>query len=99
MKKKELTKEEITGIIRDYLISKGIKKASLFGSFVRDDFDSKKSDIDIIIQRWQTMTLFDFIRMRNDIEALVQRKIDMVEYGALKPLIKDDILSTAVTII
>lgn len=99
MKKPELTKEQITEIIRDYLISKGIKKASLFGSFVRDDFDPKKSDIDIIIQRWDRMTIFDFLTMRNEIEENLCRKIDIVEYNALHPVLKKDILKDSQRII
>ena len=99
MKKAELTKEEITVIIRDYLISKGIKKASLFGSFIRDDFDPKKSDIDILVEPFPQMTLWDMIHIQDDLKKKVKKKIDLGNYDGLKRFIKERVLNESVRII
>ena len=99
MKKAELTKEEITVIIRDYLISKGIKKASLFGSFIRDDFDPKKSDIDILIEPFPQMTLWDMIHIHDDLKSKTKKKIDLMGFDGLHVLIKDEVMKQAKAII
>lgn len=94
----EVEKERIIEKIRAYLISKNIKKASLFGSFIREDF-KEKSDIDILIEPYDGMTLFDLIRLQNGLKRKIKRRIDLCEYDGLRPIISEEIIKSSLQII
>ncbi|MFN0049857.1 MAG: nucleotidyltransferase family protein [Cytophagales bacterium] len=93
-----MEKEKTIEIIKNYLISKNIKKASLFGSFVREDF-GPKSDIDILFEPFPHMNLFDLIHMEDDLKKRTKRKIDLMEYDGIKLAIRDEVLAYAVPIL
>ena len=75
-----------------------INRASLFGSFARGD-DSPGSDIDILIDIQPGLSVFDVLRMEKVLKDKFSRKIDLVEFSALKPSIKDKVLSQAIPLI
>ena len=54
----------------------------LFGSVVRDDF-TKESDIDIIVTFNRTVGI-EFIDLANELEAKLNRKIDLVSKNGVK---------------
>ncbi len=68
-----------------------VEKASLFGSFVRGDFDDK-SDIDILIEPARGTTLFDMAGMQIDLQNNLKKPVDLVTYGSINPKLKDFIL-------
>jgi predicted nucleotidyltransferase len=72
-----------------------VRKLSLFGSVLRDDFNPH-SDIDILVEFEPTaqIDLFEFSGMRLELMELLDRPVDLVTPTALKPLIKDDILKS-----
>ena len=76
----------------------GISNAGIFGSFVRGDSD-EESDIDIVIEIEKDITLFDFINIKHELEEILNKKVDLVEYSALKPFIRDSILKEQVIIL
>lgn len=57
----------------------GVVEFALFGSVLRDDF-SPESDIDVMVQFRQDarITLFDLVRMGDELEALFGRKVDLL---------------------
>jgi hypothetical protein len=62
-----------------------ITELALFGSALREDF-RPDSDIDVLIQlapdhQW---TLFDHVDMRDELEAIFGRKVDLVSKSALE---------------
>lgn len=63
-----------------------IKKAWLFGSFVRGE-EISGSDIDILIEvtKGSTFTLFDLAELQDRLSELAGRNIDIVMERALKP--------------
>ncbi len=75
-----------------------INRASLFGSFARGD-DHPGSDIDILIDIEPTLSIFDVLRMEGVLREKFSRKIDLVEFSALKPSIRDKVLSQAIPLI
>ena len=75
-----------------------IKRASLFGSFARGD-NRVDSDIDILIDIEPSLSIFDVLRMEESLRQKFSRKIDLVEFSALKPSIKNKVLSQAITLI
>ncbi|MBU3979163.1 nucleotidyltransferase family protein [Patescibacteria group bacterium] len=75
-----------------------VKRAALFGSFVRDE-QKNTSDIDLLVDLHNNATLIDLVGLKLDLEKVLKRKVDIVEYAGLKPRIKDSILQQQVTIL
>lgn len=75
----------------------GVKKAGVFGSMatgtLRDD-----SDLDLLVELDPGLNLFDFIALKQVIEEVIQRKVDLVEYDTLKPRLKERILREEIRI-
>jgi len=87
--------------LRDFCRRWKITEFSLFGSVVRDDF-GPESDVDVLVTfaadaRW---TLLDVTDMRDDLQALFGRPVDLLTRraveGSLNPIRKTSILSSAV---
>jgi len=71
--------------ISRYLDTQPIEKAWIFGSYARSE-ENTKSDIDILVNFLpsEKVTLFKYIHIINDLEALTGKKVDLVENGQLK---------------
>lgn len=76
----------------------GVKKAALFGSFVRREM-KKNSDIDVLVEIEADISLLDFIELKQKLEERLGRKVDLVEYDTLKPFIKENILKEQVVLL
>ena len=72
--------------ISNYLSNQPIEKAWIFGSYARAE-ENRKGDIDILVNfsKDTKVTLFKYIHIVNDLQALTGKKIDLVEEGQLKP--------------
>ena len=84
-------KKKIIPILKRY----GVKKAAIFGSFVRGEA-RKTSDIDILVEIKKDISLFDFIGLKLEIEEALGKKVDLIEYSTIKPLIREKILKEQV---
>lgn len=62
-----------------------VHELALFGSVLRDDF-SPESDVDVLVtfEPEATWSLWDLIRMREELESLLGRKVDLVEKEAIR---------------
>ena len=67
----------------------------MFGSYARGD-NKDDSDIDILVQLGKSMSLFDFVGLKLDLEDKLGTKVDLVQYKTIKPSIKDYILKDEV---
>ena len=73
-----------------------ITEFALFGSVLRDDF-RPDSDIDVLVtfsseSRW---SLFDWVDMKDELESLFQRQVDITDKEGLKnPYRRQEILHT-----
>jgi hypothetical protein len=89
-------KKEIIDIIRsskpEIVARYGVQRLGLFGSYVREQ-QRKRSDIDILVSFNREIDLFDFIDLREFLEARLQTKVDLVMETALKPAIGKRILA------
>ncbi len=85
IKKKEVI-EKITSKIVKILRRHGIKRASLFGSYARGE-QKKNSDIDLIIEPKKGMGL-EFVDVGLELEDEIGRKVDLLTYNSIHPLIK-----------
>jgi predicted nucleotidyltransferase len=89
--------DQLKSIIHDTLGKYGVKKAALFGSIVRDDA-REDSDIDLLVEFEPGKSLLDLVRLKLELENLLGRKVDIVTYRSLHPLLKDRILRNQVEI-
>ncbi len=92
-----MQKKELFDGIRDFLMKNNIKKAAIFGSFARNE-ENEKSDIDILIEG-DKLTLFDILNIEDTLQSITQRKIDIVEYQAVKPSLAKHIFSDLIPLI
>jgi predicted nucleotidyltransferase len=88
--------ENIKKKIRPVLNKYEIKKAGIFGSSVRGD--SEVNDIDLLVKIDQKISLLDFIGIKQELEDILGKNVDLVEYDSLKPALKDDILKEEVVV-
>jgi uncharacterized protein len=65
-----------------------VQEFALFGSVLRDDFDPKKSDVDVLITfaNRASTSLFDLVDMHDELGRVFNRKIDLVD----KQVIEED---------
>ena len=80
------------GRIAEFCKKNHIRKLSLFGSVLRNDF-KPKSDIDILVTFSRDIDLFDFLDLREYLESKLHNKVDLVMETALKPTIGKYILA------
>lgn len=92
-----MTIDEIKAIVGPILKKNKVKKAALFGSMARQDF-SETSDVDILVELDDSNSLLDFVGIKLDLEDALQRKVDLVEYQAIKPALKKYILANPIPI-
>mgnify|MGYP001613328871 FL=1 len=91
----EKIKPKITGILK----RNNIKRAGIFGSYSKGE-QKENSDIDIAVKIGdKNMSLLGFIELKLKLEDALGKKVDLVEYSVIKPLIKDRILNEEVRII
>lgn len=77
------------------LEDRGVKTLAVFGSVARGDF-SMESDLDLLVEFDRPVGLFDFIRLKNDLEGYTGCDVDLVTPDALHPKLRDRILKEAV---
>ena len=94
MQKLEKYQQLILPVLNRY----AIKRAAIFGSAAKGKM-TKKSDVDLLIEAGDGFTLFTMLRLEEEISNLIKRKVDIVEYGALKPSIRNEVLQTAMPIL
>lgn len=92
----QLPEEEIASFCRRWKV----KELSAFGSVVREDF-GPESDVDLLVTfapdaHW---TLFDMVRMQDELKVLLGRDVDLVSRRGVEssrnPIRREAILSSA----
>ena len=88
----ELPMEAIKVLCKRYRV----RELALFGSALREDFGSE-SDMDFLVEFEPDASIgfLELAEMQNALSDLLHRKVDLVPKGGLKPLIRDDIISSA----
>jgi predicted nucleotidyltransferase len=87
-------KRKVLPILKRY----GVKRVGLFGSCIRGEL-REDSDIDILVEIEKDISLLDFVGIKLEIEEVLGREIDLVEYSTIKPLLRDRILNEQVVIL
>ena len=81
-------KNKILPVLKKY----EVKKAAFFGSLVRGEMN-KDSDIDMLVEFQGEKSLLDLSGLKIELEELLNKKIDILTYNSLHPLLKDKILN------
>ncbi len=85
-------------IIIPILRRNGVVKAGIFGSYARGE-EKKGSDVDILIKYRGKKNLLDLIHLERELKSIVKKKVDLLTYNSLHPLLKDRILKEEVRIL
>jgi predicted nucleotidyltransferase len=97
MQMEALKIEEIKETITPILIRHRIKRAGIFGSVAKGEA-TPKSDIDILVEFGDEISLLEFVGIKYELEDLLGKKVDLVEYQALKPRLRSRIMSEEIRI-
>jgi len=72
----------------------GVSNVRIFGSFARGE-QRKTSDVDLLIDLPEGMSLFDLSGLKIDLEDALKRKVDVVPARSIKPMLRDRIFAEA----
>jgi uncharacterized protein len=79
--------------------ARGIRKLSLFGSVLRDDFDPAHSDVDVLAEFEPGLHPgLKFFGYGDELAAIVGRKVDFNTPAWLSKYFRDEVLREAVTV-
>ncbi len=83
--------------LADFCRRNHIRRLSLFGSALRDDF-GPESDVDLLVEFEPdaVVTLLDMVRLELELTELVGRKVDLRTPQELSRYFRDEVLATAV---
>ncbi len=95
MKKNKIN--QIKKPIVEVLKKHKIRKAGIFGSYARGE-EKNNSDVDILIMPTEGMGL-EFVEIVLELEKKLGKKVDLVSYRGIHPLLKEYILKDEVKII
>lgn len=74
-----------------------LKEIAIFGSYIRGE-QKINSDIDILVEFEDVPDLLKFIELEQYLETLFNIKVDLVRKAAIRPEIKQNVLSEAVQV-
>ena len=74
-----------------------VKEIGIFGSLIRGE-ERKKSDVDILVEFYEVISLLDFVALERKLSELIGEKVDLVMKSALKPRIGENILKEVIYI-
>lgn len=86
-----MTIQDLGNKIIPTLKREGVIKAAIFGSYARGEA-KKGSDIDILIKYGKRKTLLDLVHLQYALEDQLGRKVDLLTYNSIHPLLKSLIL-------
>ena len=72
-----------------------VKEIGVFGSYAQGR-QTKRSDVDILVDFHKTISAFAYIRLKTELATLLGRKVDLVAKQALKPHIGKRILNEVI---
>jgi uncharacterized protein len=87
----EFSRERLEAVCLEF----GIRRLSVFGSALRDDF-TPESDLDLLVEFQPGRTPgFGFFRLEADLATLFGRRVDLNTKASLSPYFRDRVLFEA----
>jgi predicted nucleotidyltransferase len=74
-----------------------VETIGIFGSYSRGE-QTEKSDLDVLVTFWEPIGVYGFIEVEGFIKKKLGVKVDLVQKGALLPMMKEQILSETVQV-
>jgi predicted nucleotidyltransferase len=93
----KMTRADILRIIDDHragLYDLGVRELALFGSYARGEAVDA-SDVDILVD-FHRKSFESYMAVKERLESLLQRRVDLVLQSAIKPRLKETILREAI---
>jgi len=90
----EEIKKKILPVLKKYRVT----KAGIFGSYARGE-QKKNSDIDILIKIDDKAGLLEVIGLKLNLEKLIKRKVDLVEYETIRKELREQVLNDEIKIL
>lgn len=87
-------KERAVHVLRE----NGVCRAALFGSMVTGEATGD-SDVDMLVEFEGKKSLLDLVGLKLELEELLGRKVDVLTYSSLNPLLRENILKEQVIIL
>ena len=84
-------RDEILRIARRH----GVQRVRIFGSVARGE-STDLSDLDLLVALDEGRSLLDLVGLKQEIEELLHRSVDVVTERALSPYVRDRVLAEAV---
>jgi predicted nucleotidyltransferase len=81
--------------ILDLALRHGARNVRVFGSLARGE-GSEESDLDLLVTLGEGRSLLDIVGLKQDLEELVHRPVDVVTEQALSPYLREQVLAEAV---
>ncbi len=75
----------------------GVTQLRVFGSVARGE-SGADSDVDLLVRLDPGRSLLDIIAIKQDLEDLLGRKVDVVTEASISPYIRDQVLREAVSL-
>jgi len=94
----QLTQKDVLARIaseRALLEEYGVKSLSVFGSVARGEAGAE-SDVDLLVEFSRPVGIFEFVRLKRALEAVLGRRVDLATPTSLKPQLRDRILKEAI---
>lgn len=76
----------------------GVKRSAIFGSFARGE-NRRASDVDFLVELRSGKSLLDLVGLRDELQRVLGRRVDVVTYRSLAPILKKRILEEQIRII
>jgi len=83
----ETLKSQIVPILQKHQVV----KAGLFGSFARNEA-TEESDVDLLVEFSKVLGMLQYMNLKFELEDILKRKVDLIEYEAIKPRMRQSIL-------
>ena len=90
--------EQLTSKLLPILKRHQVGRAGVFGS-IAEGTAKETSDIDLIIEFTDEKGLLDLTALKLDLEAKINRKVDVTTYKALNQLIRNSVLENEVKVL
>ena len=90
----EKIKKKIIPVLKEFKVT----KAGIFGSYARGE-QKKNSDLDILIKIHNDAGLLTLIGLKLELQKVIKRKVDLVEYETIRKELKEQILNEEIKIL
>lgn len=75
-----------------------VRRAGIFGSLAHGQL-KPGSDVDVLVEMPKKASLLDLSGLKTELEETTGREVDVVEYEAIKPAIKERVLAEQIYIL